>query len=143
MIEIVYLDTVDILTSHEMGMLEFSDELGSICKSCVDKIVVEPQTHYFGEEQYPALFRKAALYWYRITTAHCFYDGNKRAGIISTNLFLQYNGYEIDIDDEMLYVYCLLIANHETRPDLDEVEAWLKRNTIKLEHYWQIARKQS
>lgn len=102
---------------------------------------MEPQTHYFGEEQYPGLFRKAALYWYRITTVHCFHDGNKRAGIISTNLFLLYNGYEIDVDDETLYVYCLLIANHQTRPVLDEVENWLKRNTVRLDHYWKIVRR--
>lgn len=84
--------------------------------------MVEPQTAYFGEEQYPGLFRKAALYWHRITTAHCFSDGNKRAGMISTDLFLRYNGYKIKVDQETLYVYCLLIGNHKTRPSLDEVE---------------------
>lgn len=84
--EIVYLDVEDILTSHRMGMHEFGGEVGGVCKNCVEKIVVVPQTHYFGEEQYPGLFRKAALYWLRITTAHCFHDGNKRAGLISTKL---------------------------------------------------------
>lgn len=84
--EIVYLDVEDILTSHRMGMHEFGGEVGGVCKNCVEKIVVVPQTHYFGEEQYPGLFRKVALYWLRITTAHCFHDGNKRAGLISTKL---------------------------------------------------------
>lgn len=30
--EIVYLDTEDILTAHEMGMLEFGGELGQYVK---------------------------------------------------------------------------------------------------------------
>jgi len=141
--EIVYLNVEDILTSHRMGMHEFGGEVGGVCKSCVEKIVVEPQTHYFGEEQYPGLFRKAALYWLRITTVHCFHDGNKRAGLISTNLFLNYNGYDINVDDQELYVYCVLIANHKTRPSLDEIEVWLKRHTIKLGHSWRIVRQQT
>lgn len=108
---------------------------------CIEKRVVEPQTAYFGEEQYPGLFRKAALYWHRITTAHCFSDGNKRAGMISTDLFLRYNGYKIKVDQETLYVYCLLIGNHKTRPSLDDVEDWLKRNTVQHDHSWREIQK--
>ncbi|WP_368654623.1 type II toxin-antitoxin system death-on-curing family toxin [Ornithinibacillus sp. 4-3] len=75
-----------------------------------------------GEEQYPGLFRKAAVYWYRITISHCFSDGNKRVAIISTDLSLRYNGYKIKVDQETLYAYCLRIGDHNTRPTLDKIE---------------------
>ena|SRR5690625_1768049 len=114
----------------------FGGTLEGMSIECVEKRVVEPQTIYFGEEQYPGLFRKAALYWHRITTAHCFSDGNKRAGIISTDLFLKYNGYKISVDQETLYAHCLLIGNHKTRPSLNEVEDWLKNNTVRYDHSW-------
>lgn len=136
--EIVYLNKDDILLAHEMGMREFGGEQVGFSQSCVEQRVVEPQTTYFGKEQYPGLFKKAALYWHRITSAHCFSDGNKRAGLISTDLFLRYNGYKFKVDQDTLYNYCLLIANHKTRPELDEVEVWLKRYTVPLDHSWQI-----
>lgn len=136
--ELIYLDEDDILLAHNHGMTAFGGELEGISYSCVKNRVVEPQTKYFGEEQYPGLYRKAALYWYRITTSHCFSDGNKRAGLISTDLFLRYNGYKFKVDQETLYVYCLLIGNHKTRPSLNEVEDWLKRNTVSLDHKWQV-----
>lgn len=140
MSEMVYLDKDDILLSHKIGMNEFGGELEGVDYSCVEKRVVEPQTIYFGEEQYPGFYRKAALYWYRITTSHCFSDGNKRAALISTDLFLRYNGYKFKVDQEALYVYCLLIANHKTRPSLDEVEDWLKRNIVPIDYSWQIVK---
>lgn len=127
MSKIIYLDKDDILESHKLGMTEFGGNLEGLSIHCVEKRVVEPQTKYFGVEQHPGLFRKAALYWHRITTSHCFNDGNKRAGMISTDLFLKYNGYKFSVDQETLFVYCLLIANHKTRPSLYEVEAWLKK----------------
>lgn len=88
--EITYLDIDDILESHKLGMDTFDGSLEGVSLDCVEKRVIEPQITYFGEEQYPGLFKKEALYWHRITTAHCFNDGNKRAGIISTDLFLRY-----------------------------------------------------
>lgn len=136
MSKIVYLNKEDILLSHKLGMEEFGGNLEGLSQECVEKRVVEPQTNYFGEEQYPGLFRKAALYWLRLTTSHCFTDGNKRAGMISTDLFLRYNGYEINVDQETLFTYCLLIGNHKTRPSLDEIEDWLKSNTVLLDHSW-------
>lgn len=69
-----------------MGMAEFGGNLKGVSLKRVEQRVVEPQTKYFGEEQYPGLFRKAAVHWYRITISHCFSDGNKRAAIISTDL---------------------------------------------------------
>ncbi|HLR60647.1 MAG TPA: type II toxin-antitoxin system death-on-curing family toxin [Pseudogracilibacillus sp.] len=133
---ILYLNKDDILSAHSIGMTEFNGKLVGVSHSCVEKRVIEPQTKYFGQEQYPGLFKKAALYWYRITTSHCFTDGNKRAALISTDLFLKYNGYKINVNQESLFVYCLLIGNHKTRPLILEVESWLKRNTIKLDYAW-------
>lgn len=82
---IVYLNKKDILTAHKLGMTEFGGDFKGYSESCIEKRVVEPQTNYFGEEQYPGVFKKAALYWYKITISHCFADGNKRAGILSTD----------------------------------------------------------
>src|SRR5699024_1316036 len=137
--DIIYLNIEDILTAHRLGLTAFGGVQSEYSLSCIEKRVVEPQTFYFGEEQYPVLFRKAALYWDKLTISHCFIDRNKCVDMIAADLFLKYNGYKIIVDNETLYVYCLLIGNHKTRPTLNEVEDWLVRNTIKLDHNWRLS----
>lgn len=43
---------------------------------------------------------------------------------------------KINVNQEDLYTYCVLIANHKTRLTLDEVEKWLERHTVQLGHRW-------
>lgn len=128
--KILYLNKEDILTAHKIGMTEFGCDNFHYESGCVDYRVVEPQTEYFGEEQYPGIFKKAAVYWYQITVSHCFVDGNKRTGMIAARLFLRYNGYKLKIDDETMYIYCCWIAQSEKRPALEQVESWIRRNSI-------------
>lgn len=97
---------------------------------CVEAKVVEPQTEYFGEEQYPGLFLKAAVYFYKLATSHCFLDGNKRASVISTDLFLKFNGYKFSVEQSKIFEFSRKLTNHKTRPELCEVETWIRTNTI-------------
>lgn len=85
---------------------------------------------YWGEEQYPGLFKKAAVYLYRISISHCFADGNKRAAFLCTDLFLRYNGYKFSASTDELYDFCLRVANHETRPELEEIEEWIQNHVV-------------
>lgn len=127
--EIIYLDKEDILAAHETGLLQSELAIGGYDESCVEKRVIEPQTAYYDIEQYPGLFKKAAVYMYRITISHCFSDGNKRTAFLSTELFLNYNGYTFSASVDELYDFCLSIANHVTRPHLDNVEKWIQSHT--------------
>lgn len=129
MTEINYLDKEDILTAHELGFLQFGGTIYDFDDSCIEKRVVEPQTTYWGTEQYSGLFKKAAVYMFRITISHCFADGNKRADFLCTDLFLKYKGYCFSATTDELYDFCLKIANHETRPDLEYIEEWIKSHT--------------
>ncbi|MFJ7680442.1 type II toxin-antitoxin system death-on-curing family toxin [Peribacillus sp. NPDC097198] len=127
--EIFYLTQEDITEAHKQGFEEFGGVTYGLDHPCVEKRAIEPQTIYWGEEQYPGLFKKAAVYLYKITISHCFADGNKRAAFISTDLFLKFNGFQFVVDQDELYNYCLTIANHETRPNLEVIEKWIQQNT--------------
>lgn len=129
-----YLTKTDILTAHSVAYEQYGGNLQGYDENCVEKRVVEPSANYFGVELYQGLFLKGAVYWHRITTAHCFNDGNKRTGLISMLLFLEMNGYEVIADDDSLYHYCLKIANHETRPTIKEVAKWLEENSKKIKY---------
>ncbi|MED5050139.1 type II toxin-antitoxin system death-on-curing family toxin [Bacillus siamensis] len=126
--DISYLNYEDIIESHKLGYQQFGGTVYAVSRSCVEKRVVEPQTQYFGVEQYPGLFKKAAVYMYRIAISHCFGDGNKRAAILSTDLFLKFNGLEFKVSADELFDFCYKIADDKTRPTLEEVEEWIQRN---------------
>lgn len=129
--EILYLELDDLLDAHKRGYTEFSGGMDySYDESCVEKRINEPQGFFWGVEQYPGLFKKAAVYMHRIISSHCFSDGNKRAGFLATEVFLGLNGYEFDVTTDELFDFCLKIANHETRPELHEVESWIKEHVI-------------
>lgn len=132
--DVIYLTLEDILEAHHIGTVKFNTFSKHVDENCVERRVVEPQTYYFGAEQYPRLFQKASIYFYKICTSHCFSDGNKRTAILSTDLFLRYNGYKLDVETEELFDFALSVADHETRPSLDYVEDWLYYNSIEYSY---------
>ncbi|WP_445933734.1 type II toxin-antitoxin system death-on-curing family toxin [Paenibacillus sp. FSL H8-0104] len=67
----------------------------------------------FGQEQYSGLFNKAAILMSGLITSHCFYDANKRTGVLCTYVFLNINGYELDASDEDLFSTAIKIATND------------------------------
>ncbi|WP_158231637.1 type II toxin-antitoxin system death-on-curing family toxin [Sporosarcina sp. P18a] len=93
-------------------------------------MVIEPQTTFWGIEQYLGLFRKVAVSMYRVTISYCFVGGNKRAAFFCTDLFFRYNGYRFFATTDDLYDFYIKIANHEKRPELKYAEEWIQSHII-------------
>jgi death-on-curing protein len=75
----------------------------------------------YGEPDIAAL---AAAYGFGIVRNHPFVDGNKRAALIATELFLALNGFDLVVGDAECVVTILGLAASE----IDEAEfaAWLR-----------------
>jgi len=56
--------------------------------------------------------------------------------LLSHKIGMKEFGGELEGVSHTLFAYCLLIANHKTRPSLDEVENWLEKHTVRLDHSW-------
>ena len=69
---------------------------------------------------------------YHFTIAHCFSDGNKRVGYLTTSTFLNLNGYELVESDEELYNMSTSIADVNNCPGLDEVSNWMRKYMKKI-----------
>ena len=132
--DIIYLEAQDILKAHRLGMEQFGGMLGHPDEACVEKRIVEPQQVVFGLETHPSFSQKAASYLYRLIISHCFTDGNKRVAVLSTELFLNLNGYEFLASEDQLYEMCLKIGNHKTRPSEIAVARWINSNITKLDY---------
>ena len=59
----------------------------------------------------------AAAYLFGLARNHAFVDGNKRIAIVAAGVFLMDNGYEITVDDGMLYEFVLGVAAGEIDED--------------------------
>jgi len=102
--EIQYLTKEHVYLIHDESIKNFGGDNG-IYNNTDDKIesILSQQFPIFEQDKYPNIFQKAAMLLYFFTKGHCFVDGNKRIGILSTIVFLDINGYESDMENDEGY----------------------------------------
>ncbi len=83
----------------------------------LDSIIAIPQKTFSGKDLYPTLIHKASCYFYFINKFHPFNNGNKRLSIVATGVFLQYNGYQLNVDEEILYTFAKEVTKHVADQD--------------------------
>jgi death-on-curing protein len=113
-----------IVTLHDMALLQYGGLPGVKDEGYIHLVVDKPFSEFFGEEQYPGIFLKAAVYWHGLATAHCFNDGNKRTALMTALVFLQINGYELAVEDDVLFDVCIQVATKQL--DLHGLARWIE-----------------
>jgi death-on-curing protein len=98
----------------------------------LDYLIEAVKSEMFGQELYPLMTDKAAVYCYNIICNHIFSDGNKRTGLGAALVFLNLNGLDISqtITDEILTAFILKIASGQS--NLEECKTWYLENTSSL-----------
>ena len=82
----------------------------------------------FGEELYPEIHEKAAVLLRGIIADHAFVDGNKRTGMMSALIFLNYNGYDTsELADKELEDFAVQVAVEHL--DVPTIAAWLRAHS--------------
>ena len=132
---IVYLNR---MTSKENGGL-FVPPHNFLHGEQLTYIIEAVDATMFGEELYPTVADKAALYMYNIVCNHVFADGNKRTGLTAAIAFLRKNNYRLieqlfDIDgndygvgkQRALELFTLAVASGEIT--FEETKAWFAAN---------------
>jgi death on curing protein len=69
------------------------------------------QNPFFGIDEYPSIIEKASLLSWKINSGHIFYNANKRTSIAVLLLFLQANGFDLDLGDKELIEISLRVCN--------------------------------
>ena len=85
------------------------------------------QKQAYGE---PDLCELAAAYLFDIAKNHPFVDGNKRTALAAADLFLAFNGLDLQAEDEDLIQFILMVAAGEI--DEDGAAAFFRDHTIPL-----------
>jgi len=126
----VGLKVDQIIAIHDQELAESNGLPGIKEPGYLEFIAEKPFTEVFGQEQYPGLFNKAAILMSALITSHCFFDANKRTGVLCTYVFLHINGYELNASDDDLFDKAIQVATNDyTTPALAK---WLEVNSHKI-----------
>jgi death on curing protein len=96
---IKYLTLPQILRLHDAVVEKFGGLPGIREPNLLHSCIESPKMVIFGEDLYPSVYDKAAVYLFNIVYNHPFNDGNKRTGAGSAYLFLRINKAHIPFDD--------------------------------------------
>ncbi len=134
-----YLSIQAILFLHYRLVTEFDGEtLGGDNPGLDKRVLINPESLEFvlaeirglvyPYHQYSTLVEKAAVVGWRIITRHVFFDGNKRAGLASSFLMLNVNGYLIRSREGEAEEIAVGIAKGEVT--LEKYVEWLRERMI-------------
>lgn len=124
---IKYLTEEEILLAHFKLIDRYGGSHGTRDLERVKSAVAAPAQVVFGQEQYPDIFEKAAVYTRNIIGDHPFTDGNKRTGITVAVMFLLQNGQKFSAKKGELEDFAVKVAVKKI--EIPEIAAWLKAHS--------------
>ncbi|HPJ40443.1 MAG TPA: type II toxin-antitoxin system death-on-curing family toxin [Spirochaetota bacterium] len=101
--DIVFLTLAEAVDIHRNQIESYGGIEGIRDITLLSSALAVPLATFNGEYLIPDIFGMAAAYAYHICQNHPFADGNKRAALVCSLIFLDFNEIEIDDPDEVLY----------------------------------------
>jgi death-on-curing protein len=122
-----YLSLEEILRLHFQVIEDFGGSHGVLDENRLQPVVQAPKQIVFGEEQYPSLYEKAAVYLRKIIGDHPFSDGNKRTAITVCGNFLARNDTPIKATAKDLELFTIKVAIQHLK--ISDIADWLDTHT--------------
>ncbi|WP_435236769.1 type II toxin-antitoxin system death-on-curing family toxin [Psychromonas sp. PT13] len=100
----------------------------------LESSVQRPFMSVGGRDAYTGVFNKGAALFHSLINNHCFHNGNKRAALLSTIVYLGEHGYWVTVpSDEDMFEFTRMSAAHELcekrSDELDIISEWFKSNS--------------
>jgi death on curing protein len=123
MSDMKYLAMLDIIALNAAIMQRARQESGLRDENVLESAIMRPQmsAHYEGAD----LLTQAAVLIEGIARAHAFVDGNKRTALAAGMIFLDLNGFYIELDDQGLALGHQIEALVMHTITLDDFTTWL------------------
>jgi death on curing protein len=124
-----YFDIEEILFLHFKIIEDYGGSHGIRDEGRIEAVRAAPRQEVFGEELYPSVFEKTAVYLRSIIGDHAFVDGNKRGAVTVMTIFLKRNGYKLTATPKELEDFAVQVAVEHL--DVPFIAAWLKAHSKK------------
>lgn len=123
----IHLTLEEILQLHFRIIEDFGGSHGVRDEKRLMSAVEASQQEVFGQEQYPSLHTKAAVYLRNIIGDHPFSDGNKRTALTVCGVFLARNDKPIVADPKELEDFTVQITVEHL--DVETIARWLESHS--------------
>jgi len=98
----VFLSLDEVIEIHRDMIERYGGSAGIRDMGLLQSAVAVPQAGFGREFLHADLFEMAAAYLFHIVQNHPFIDGNKRVGSAAAMVFLELNGVEVKVSNELL-----------------------------------------
>ncbi|HVB20302.1 MAG TPA: type II toxin-antitoxin system death-on-curing family toxin [Candidatus Paceibacterota bacterium] len=119
-----YLTAAEILTIHDRVIEETRGLFGVRDEHLLKSLAQRPRASFGGAEQFKRIFEKSAALLEAIATYHVFLDGNKRTAISAASIFLNANGFAIDLPVEETEQFMLAVA--QKQKTIAQIAEWIE-----------------
>lgn len=96
--KITYITIADALRFHKHQIDTYGGSNGVRDEGALMSALLRPQTGYYND-----IIEEASALWESLSQNHPFVDGNKRTALVCTFVFLEINGYSVDVDEDILW----------------------------------------
>lgn len=97
MSEPIFLTVEEVIEIHAWQVEEFGGDRAILDVRLLESAVAMPRQAFGGQYVHEDFAAMAAAYLYHLVKNHPFADGNKRTGIHAALVFLELNGFELEI----------------------------------------------
>lgn len=117
--DLKFLTPTDVVDLHHILVLDFAktkdpiDPPGVRSDALLESAVHRPRTALGQDDKYPTVAMAAAALLYGIVLDHPFHNGNKRTALVAMLVFLDKNGWVLTCDQDAIYDFLLLLADHK------------------------------
>jgi len=126
----VWLEKREILYFYSELLYEHGGFAAPPDEDALESTLARPQ-NLLAHQPGCTLYEIAACYGFGFTQNHCFPDGNKRLALVSIDVFLQANGYELAVDEaEAVVVLTAVAAGELTEQELAD---WSETHSVPLQ----------
>lgn len=122
-----HLTKEQVLLIHSMLIDETGGSHGVRDYHAILSLEELPRQSVFGKELHTTIFEKSAVLARNIIMSHPFVDGNKRTGMTVAFVFLENNGYEIDVKEGKIEAFALSIV--KDRLSIEDIAKWFGKNS--------------
>jgi death-on-curing protein len=123
-----YLSLEEVITLHALVINQSGGITGVRDRGALESAVAQPEMTFVEVDLYPTIAEKAAALGHSLIQNHPFLDGNKRVGHAAIEVFLMFNGYEINAPvDEQEEIVLSVASGGMSRAEFGE---WLKTTMV-------------